>query len=222
MLLSSAGTINHCHIGHACPKIVRCRKYFECLIFRALIRYIYICVRKCFASGNQICESTNRKTLPKAVKCIMKERSAKKRDEHLSKLTVQHRFGGAHELEKDIVRRRMLKGLTEGQFFFMLRAASDTPSTSLNLKRWRLTVGAKCTLCEHSAPTTFHIQNGCPSCSSGTRSLSLKARQCLDENDEGPEASTHACTYKLYPPMPMHAHKASTVTWMAIELLAIL
>ena len=33
---------------------------------------------------------------------------------------------------------------------------------SLNLRRWRLRVDAKCALCDHFAPTTFHILNGCP------------------------------------------------------------
>ena len=80
-------------------------------------------------------ESINKRTLPKAVKYIMKERSAEKWNNHLCKLTVQCKFGEACGLEKyNKVWSRILKGLLAGQLSFILRAASDTLSTPLNLE----------------------------------------------------------------------------------------
>ena len=57
---------------------------------------------------------------------------------------------------------RIQHGLLAGQLFFLLRAGSDTLPTPLNMKRWRLKVDSKCHLCGSSAPTVFHILNGCP------------------------------------------------------------
>ena len=66
-------------------------------------------------------ESINRETLSKGVKCILKERSVKKWDEHLSTLTVQHKFGEACELkDNNRVWNRILKGLPAGQLSFVL------------------------------------------------------------------------------------------------------
>ena len=57
---------------------------------------------------------------------------------------------------------RILDGLPAGQLSFLLRAGSDTLPTPLNLKRWRIRVDAKCTLCGALSPTVLHILNGCP------------------------------------------------------------
>ena len=52
-----------------------------------------------------------------------------------------------------------MDGLPAGQLSFILRAASDTLPTPLNLK-YRL--DAKCHLCSSNRATTAHILNGCP------------------------------------------------------------
>ena len=57
---------------------------------------------------------------------------------------------------------RIMHGLPAGQLSFLLRAASDTLPTPLNLKRWRYRVDATCHLCSSPSPTTLHILNGCP------------------------------------------------------------
>ena len=58
--------------------------------------------------------------------------------------------------------RRILKGLPIGQLSFILRAASDTLPTPLNLKRWSYKVSARCSLCNFPSPTVSHILIGCP------------------------------------------------------------
>ena len=57
---------------------------------------------------------------------------------------------------------RILRGLPIGQLSFVLKAASDTLPTPLNLKRWSYRVSAKCPLCDSPAATVSHILNGCP------------------------------------------------------------
>ena len=107
-------------------------------------------------------ESIDRRTFPRVVKHIMKEKSVEKWKAHLSNLTVQKKFNESCELEEDNrVWNRLLGGLPAGQLSFILRAASDTLPTPLNLKRWRIRIDSKCPLCECSFPTSFHILNGC-------------------------------------------------------------
>ena len=53
-------------------------------------------------------------------------------------------------------------GCHPGQFSFILRAASDTLPTAVNLQRWRIQCDAKCTLCGCVRPTTSHVLGGCP------------------------------------------------------------
>ena len=45
---------------------------------------------------------------------------------------------------------------------FILRAASDTLPTPLNLRRWRYCADSKCHLCGSLSPTVLHILNACP------------------------------------------------------------
>ena len=52
-----------------------------------------------------------------------------------------------------------MEGLPAGH---ILRAASDTLPTPLNLLGWKIQCGAKCHLCGNTWPTTAHILNGCP------------------------------------------------------------
>jgi len=84
-------------------------------------------------------------------------------DEHLDTLSVQSKLKDSITLESGCrTWNRLLLGCNPGQFSFILRAASDTLPTSVNLKRWHIQCGAKCTLCGHSQPTTAHILGGCP------------------------------------------------------------
>ena len=52
-------------------------------------------------------------------------------------------------------------GCNPGQLSFILRVASDTLPTPVNLKRWNIQCGSKCSLCGYSQPTTAHILGGC-------------------------------------------------------------
>ena len=107
-------------------------------------------------------ESVNRKTLPRAIRQIVKQKSTDRWNEHLHQLTVQRKFKDSCDLEDDNkVWHRIIDGLPAGQLSFILRAASDTLPTPLNLKRWKLITDARCDLCEHKNPTSFHILNGC-------------------------------------------------------------
>ena len=55
----------------------------------------------------------------------------------------------------------MIAGFNPGQLSFLLRAASDTLPTAVNLRRWCIQSDVHCTLCASSHPTTAHILGGC-------------------------------------------------------------
>ena len=59
---------------------------------------------------------------------------------------------------------RLLSGFHPGQLSFLLRAASDTLPTAVNLQRWSIQCEAKCsqTLCDSNHPTTAHVLSNCP------------------------------------------------------------
>ena len=81
----------------------------------------------------------------------------------LGTLSVQNKFSESVVLEQECqVWKRIMDGLLAGQLSFILRAASDTLPTPLNLLRWKIQCGAKCHLCGNTQPTTAHILNGCP------------------------------------------------------------
>ena len=106
----------------------------------------------------------NRITLPKTSKAILTNSETQKWDDHLSKLTVQNKFSDACKLEQDNkVWARIQQGLPSGQLSFILRAASDTLPTPMNLTRWRYKSDPKCPLCGSLQATTLHILNACPS-----------------------------------------------------------
>ena len=108
-------------------------------------------------------EAINKKTLPRALKAILKDRDVNKWNLRLQELSVQCKFNDACVLEKDNgVWNRIMQGLPAGQLPFQLRAASDILPTPLNLKRWRFRVDGSCPLCSSPSPTTLHILNGCP------------------------------------------------------------
>ena len=113
--------------------------------------------------GIESVEEISRKTFPKVVKVIFDKMERSKWDERLSRLTVQNKFIDACVLEKDSgVWRRILQGLPSRQLSFLLRAASDTLPTPLNLVRWRYRVDPTCSLCGSHTSTTKHILNACP------------------------------------------------------------
>ena len=84
-------------------------------------------------------------------------------EDHLQTLSVQSKFEGSAELENSCKTwNRLLKGFHPGQLSFLLRAASDTLPTPVNLQRWSLQCCARCSLCDTNCPTTAHILSGCP------------------------------------------------------------
>jgi len=58
---------------------------------------------------------------------------------------------------------RLLLGCNPGHFSFILRAASGTLPTAVNLQRWHIQCCARCTLCGYPQPTTAHVLGGCSS-----------------------------------------------------------
>ena len=81
----------------------------------------------------------------------------------LEELTVQTKFSDACSLEKENrVWNRIKDSLPPGQLSFILRAASDTLPTPLNLCRWKMHTDSKCSLCNSIHPIVNHILNACP------------------------------------------------------------
>ena len=76
---------------------------------------------------------------------------------------MQCKLTEAVKLEQESqVWKRIRDGLHVGQLSFILRAASDTLPTPLNLRHWKIQCGAKCSLCGNSRPAVAHILNSCP------------------------------------------------------------
>ena len=85
-------------------------------------------------------------------------------DKHLDTLSVHCKLKDSVSLESCCgTWNRLLLGCNPGQLFFILRAASDTLPTLVNLQRWNIQCSAKCILCGGTQPTTAHILGGCPS-----------------------------------------------------------
>ena len=119
--------------------------------------------REILQKGVQSVELIDRKTLPRALKGLFKQLESTRCSNCLSELTVQNKFADVCLLEEDNrVWNRILQGLPSGQLSFMIRAASDTLPTPLNLIRWRYRTDPKCPLCRYRFPTTKHILNACP------------------------------------------------------------
>ena len=96
----------------------------------------------------------SRKTLPRAVRCLFDHLSRDRWDEKLTGLSVQCKFKSMCELEDDNrVWHRIMQGLPAGQLSFIVRGASDTLPTPLNLARWKLRVDSRCPLCSSPSPT---------------------------------------------------------------------
>jgi len=84
-------------------------------------------------------------------------------DKHLSTLSVQCKLKDSVSLESHCgTWNRLMLGCNPGQFSFILRAASDTLPTAVNLQRWNIQSSAKCALCGSTQPTTAHVLGGCP------------------------------------------------------------
>ena len=108
-------------------------------------------------------ESINRKTLPRTAHTFQVQAREEKWNSSLEKLSVQRKFSDACTLEKENkVWNRIMDSLSPGQLSFLLRAASDTLPTPLNLRRWRYRLDSKCILCGSVHPTVLHILNACP------------------------------------------------------------
>lgn len=63
--------------------------------------------------------------------------------------------------EENRVWNRITDSLPPGQLSFILRAASDTLPTPVNLECWRYP-DSKCHPCGSPSPTVFHILSSCP------------------------------------------------------------
>ena len=108
-------------------------------------------------------ESINRKTLARSAHALHAEVREEKWDLSLGKLKVQGKFKDACSLEKENrIWNRIMDGLPPGQLSFVLRAASDTLPTPLNLCRWKYRTDPKCSLCGSNFPTVRHVLNSCP------------------------------------------------------------
>ena len=85
-------------------------------------------------------------------------------NKHLDTLSVQCKLKDSVSLESCCgTWNRLLLGCNPGHISFVLRAASDTLPTAVNLQRWRIQCSAKCSLCGCTQPTTAHVLGGCPS-----------------------------------------------------------
>ena len=112
---------------------------------------------------SSIADIPQAKQLIKKATASIKSNTANHWNTHLSSLSVQCKLIEAVNLEQESqVWKRIRDGLPAGQLSFILRAASDTLPTPLNLRRWKIQCGAKCPLCGNSRPTVAHILNGCP------------------------------------------------------------
>jgi len=85
-------------------------------------------------------------------------------NKHFDTLSVQCKLKDSVSLESCCgTWNRLLLGCNPGHISFVLRAASDTLPTAVNLQRWRIQCSAKCSLCGCTQPTTAHVLGGCPS-----------------------------------------------------------
>ena len=106
----------------------------------------------------------SKKFLGNTVRCYHREYRKDRWQSHLSGLDVQCKFLDACTLEDDNkVWSRIMGGLPSDQLSFVLRAASDTLPTPLNLRRWRYRIDPKFQLCSSISPTVLHILNECMS-----------------------------------------------------------
>ena len=84
-------------------------------------------------------------------------------DDHLDTLSVQCKLKDSVCLES--CRRtwnRLSLGCHPGHLSFILRAASDTLPTPVNLQRWHIQCDVKCSVCGNTHLTTAHVLGGCP------------------------------------------------------------
>jgi len=80
----------------------------------------------------------------KAISHLLSEVKSTCKD-HLQTLSVPFKFGDLAELEASCRNwNRLLSGLHPGQLSFLLRAASGTLPTAMNLQQWNIQYSAKC------------------------------------------------------------------------------
>ena len=102
------------------------------------------------------------KTLKKQLFSSLKVSREGEFTSHLEGLEVQSKLLDSIDLESSSkIWKRIMHGLPARQMSFILRAATDTLPTPLNLARWRIQVDPKCPLCGNPCPTTAHVLNGC-------------------------------------------------------------
>ena len=93
----------------------------------------------------------------------LREHTKMQCEDHLQSLSVQSKFQNSAELETSCrTWNRLVMGFHPGQLSFLLRAASDTLPTAVNLLRWSIQSEAKCALCDSQRPTTAHVLSSCP------------------------------------------------------------
>jgi len=85
-------------------------------------------------------------SLHKIAKDQLTSISVSDNEAHLNQLTMQCKFLDSAKLETTW--NKLLSGYHPGQPSFVLRAASDTLPTAVNLCRWHIQCDAKCTLCD--------------------------------------------------------------------------
>ena len=88
-----------------------------------------------------------------------------------------------------------MSGFHPGQLSFVLRAASDTLPTPVNLGRWHVQSDVKCILCDSARPTTAHILGGCPVALSQQRYTYRHDRPGSSFNSLQVEGIVQICVY---------------------------
>jgi len=114
------------------------------------------------AAQSQVSGMPLARSLYKTAKDQLTSITVSDNEAHLNQLTVQCKFLDSAKLETSCrTWNKLLSGFHPGQLSFVLRAASDTLPTAVNLRRWHIQCDAKCTLCDSNRPTTAHILGGC-------------------------------------------------------------
>ncbi|XP_065896220.1 uncharacterized protein [Dysidea avara] len=115
------------------------------------------------AAQSQLSDMPSARSLYKRAKDDLTSKITSDSEAHLNQLTVQCKFLDSARLETSCrTWNKLMTGFHPGQLSFLLRASSDTLPTAVNLRRWHIQCGAKCTLCDSNRPTTAHILGGCP------------------------------------------------------------
>jgi len=111
----------------------------------------------------QLSKFPSARSLYVKAKHLLRDYTTGQCEDHLQSLSVQSKFEDSTKLEDSCKTwNRLLSSFHPGQLSFLLRAASDTLPTAVNLRRWSVQCDAKCLLCDSTRPTTAHVLSGCP------------------------------------------------------------